>query len=102
MAKQALSAFGSKSGRRTWSVAIVASCGVEVRRKIWLAAALIALAGCGQPQQQQQSGQAAPPGSAELRAAASDPRVAGFYRSRGWRTAWTRDSEGALTAAIGE
>ncbi|HEV2816865.1 MAG TPA: L,D-transpeptidase family protein [Allosphingosinicella sp.] len=69
-------------------------------RKIWLAAALIALAGCEQ-QQQQQNAQA-PDGAAELRAAASDPRVAGFYRARGWRTAWTRESEAALTAAIGE
>jgi L,D-transpeptidase YcbB len=72
----------------------------EVRGKIWLAA-LIALAGCGQ-QQQQQNAQAAPEGSAELRAAASDPRVARFYRGRGWRTAWTGESESALTAAIGE
>jgi len=71
-----------------------------VPRKLWILATLIALAGCGQQQQQQNA--AAPSGAGELRAAASDPRVARFYRGRGWRTAWTRQSEAALTAAIGE
>jgi L,D-transpeptidase YcbB len=71
-----------------------------VSGKIWLAAALIALAGC--TREQQQAEPAAPEGAAALRAAASDPRVARFYRGRGWRTAWARESEAALTAAIGE
>jgi len=67
--------------------------------RIRIAAALLALAGCSQAPQDRP---AAPDAAAELRAAATDQRVARFYRSRAWRTAWTRESEAALTAAIGE
>jgi murein L,D-transpeptidase YcbB/YkuD len=65
-----------------------------------VAGALIALAGCGQPAGQP-AGTAAE-ANADLRSAVSDPRVARFYEARGWQTAWTRESEAALTAAIGE
>ena len=74
-----------------------------MRAKIWLAAGLIALAGCGG-----QSGQGSGPAAngpdaaaAALRAAATDPRAARFYEARGWRTAWTRQSEEELIRAIG-
>jgi len=67
--------------------------------RIRIAAALLALAGCSQAPQNQP---AAADAAGELRAAATDPGVARFYRSRGWRTAWTRESEAALVAAIGE
>jgi murein L,D-transpeptidase YcbB/YkuD len=71
-----------------------------VRVRIWIAAALIALAGCGQ--QPQQQNQTAAPGASDLRAAVRDARVTRFYEARGWRTAWTPANEAALTAAIGE
>ncbi|HMG47852.1 MAG TPA: L,D-transpeptidase family protein [Allosphingosinicella sp.] len=67
--------------------------------RIWMAAALIALTGCGQQQQQNQAAPAAAPG---LRETVRDARVAHFYEGRGWRTAWTPAGEAALTAAIGE
>ena len=69
-----------------------------MRAKIGIAAALIALAGCEEHQQNQAP---APAGAPELRGAVSDPRVAQFYEARGWRSAWTPESEAALTAAIG-
>jgi murein L,D-transpeptidase YcbB/YkuD len=69
-----------------------------VGTKIWLAAALIALAGCGQPQ----GNQAAPAAAPDLRSIVTDTRVAHFYEGRGWRTAWTPASEAALVQAIGE
>jgi murein L,D-transpeptidase YcbB/YkuD len=71
-----------------------------LRVRIWVAAALIALAGCGQ--QQQQHNQAAPAGAPGLRESVRDPRVAHFYEGRGWAAAWTPAGEAALTAAIGE
>jgi len=67
-------------------------------------AALIALAGCGQPDQQSAapSGPAAQPDAqSELRAAATDPRLVPFYEARGWRTAWTPQTEAELVRAIG-
>jgi murein L,D-transpeptidase YcbB/YkuD len=80
-------------------------CGAVVRASIWVAAALIALAGCGQ---QDQPGAGPTAGAqpdargAELRAAAAaDPRLAHFYEARGWRTAWTPRTEAELVAAIG-
>src|SRR5258706_533350 len=64
---------------------MVAFCGAVVRARIWVAAALIALAGCGQ-----QNGQSTAPAAetrpdptAALRAAASDPPLARFYGARG-------------------
>jgi L,D-transpeptidase YcbB len=72
-----------------------------VKARIWVAGALIALSGCGQP-----TGGAGAPAAAEanadLRAAVSDPRVARFYEARGWHSAWSRETEEALLAAIGE
>ncbi|HYJ53513.1 MAG TPA: L,D-transpeptidase family protein [Allosphingosinicella sp.] len=72
-----------------------------MQARIWVAGALVALAGCGQP-----VGQAGAPTAAEanadLRHAVSDPRVARFYETRGWQSAWTRETESALVAAIGE
>jgi murein L,D-transpeptidase YcbB/YkuD len=74
---------------------------VVVQARYWVTGALIALASCGQP-----VGQAGTPAAAEadadLRHAVSDPRVARFYEGRGWQSAWTRESEGALVAAIGD
>ena len=74
-----------------------------MRANLMVAAALIALAGCEQPDQQ--SG-AAPPAaasdaSAELRGAATDPRLARFYQARGWRAAWTAQAEAELVRTIG-
>jgi murein L,D-transpeptidase YcbB/YkuD len=69
-----------------------------VRANIWIAAALIALAGCAP----REEAPAAPAGAAELRAAARDPRVIRLYEARGWRVAWTAPSEAALRAAIGD
>jgi murein L,D-transpeptidase YcbB/YkuD len=71
---------------------------VDVGSKIWAAAALIALAGCGQ----QPRNQAAPAAAPDLRGIVTDARVAHFYEGRGWRTAWTPASEAALVQAIGE
>jgi murein L,D-transpeptidase YcbB/YkuD len=70
-----------------------------VRASMWVAGALIALAGCGS-----QSAEQAPAAASaeELRAAATDPRVARFYAARGWRTAWTQEKEAALLASIGD
>lgn len=76
-----------------------------MRTRYWVAAALIALAGCGQ--QDGQNG--APPAesqadatAAALRgAAASDPRAVRFYEARGWRIAWTPAAEVELVRAIG-
>jgi murein L,D-transpeptidase YcbB/YkuD len=72
-----------------------------VQARIWVTGALIALAGCGQP-----AGQSGTPAAAEanadLRHAVSDTRVARFYEGLGWQSAWTRQSEEALLAAIGE
>lgn len=79
-----------------------------MRAGIGIAAALIALAGCGQQDQQQASPSGtAPAGSAQadpqsdLRAAATDPRLAHFYEARGWRAAWTPQTEADLVRAIG-
>ena len=71
--------------------------------KIWVAAGLIALAGCGEPSGQGSGPAANGPDAATLalRAAATDPRAARFYEARGWRTAWTRQSEDELLRAIG-
>jgi murein L,D-transpeptidase YcbB/YkuD len=76
-----------------------------VRSEPWVAAALIALAGCTQQQDRQG---AAPNGAAAqddaqaaLRAAATDPRLTPFYEARGWTTAWTRQTEADLVRAIG-
>jgi len=69
-----------------------------VRANILVAATLVALAGCVVEQEQAP----APAGAAELRAAASDPRLAPLYEARGWRTAWATQSEAALRAAIGD
>src|SRR4051812_25644770 len=81
----------------------VACCGAVVRAKIWMAAGLIALAGCGGQSGQGTNAAANGPDAAALalRAAATDPRAARFYEARGWRTAWTRQSEEALIRAIG-
>jgi murein L,D-transpeptidase YcbB/YkuD len=72
-----------------------------VQARIWVTGALIALAACGQPM-----GQAGAPAAAEanadLRGAVSDPRVARFYEGRDWQSAWTRETEQALLAAIGD
>src|SRR5436189_9936 len=76
-------------------------CGAVVQAKIWVAGALIALAGCGQPAGQR-GAPAAAEANADLRHAVSDPRVARFYEGRGWQSAWSRESEQALLAAIGE
>ena len=38
---------------------------------------------------------------ADLRAAATDPRLVQFYEARGWRPAWTAEASGKLVAAIG-
>jgi murein L,D-transpeptidase YcbB/YkuD len=74
-----------------------------VRATIWLAAALIALAGCGQQQGAPSGGPAAAPVAASaLRARVSDPRVRRFYEARGWSLAWTPANEAALNGAIGE
>jgi len=71
-----------------------------------VAGALIALAGCGQQPGGQTSAQAGAQteaqANADLRRAASDPRVRHFYEARGWQTAWNHESEAALVAAIGE
>ena len=50
--------------------------------KIWIAAALVALAGCSN---QGGQGQADAGAAAELRAAADDPKLARFYEARGWQ-----------------
>ena len=82
----------------------MAFCGVVVRARIWIAAGLVALAGCNVSSEQ---GSAPAPGAPEdtasaLRAAAAaDPRAAHFYEARGWRTAWTAQSEAELIRAIG-
>jgi len=64
--------------------------------------ALVALAACGQ----QPGGQSGAPVTAQanddLRHAVSDPRLRQFYEGRGWQSAWNRESESALVAAIGE
>jgi murein L,D-transpeptidase YcbB/YkuD len=71
-----------------------------VKPFLWLAAILVPLAAC-------QNHPAAPAAGTSgvdpvaLHAAASDPRLARFYQSRGWRAAWTPASEAALRAAIG-
>src|SRR3954471_10370639 len=81
----------------------VAFGGVFVRTRIWLAAALIALAGCGREQSAPSGGPAAAPAASNaLRAQVSDPRVRRFYEARGWSLAWTPASEAALNGAIGE
>ena len=74
-----------------------------MRAKIWMAAGLIALAGCGDQSGQGSNAAANGPDTAAvaLRAAATDPRAARFYEARSWRTAWTRQSEEALIRAIG-
>ena len=67
--------------------------------RIWIAAALVALAGCSN---QGGQGQADAGAAAELRAAANDPKLTRFYEARGWRTAWTDENAAALDAAIGD
>ena len=74
-----------------------------MRARYWIQAALVALAGC----QQQADQSAAPAGAtrsdaeAELRSAATDPRLVRFYQARGWRTAWSPQTEAELVRAIG-
>lgn len=75
-----------------------------MRSKLMVAAALIALAGCTQQDQQgaAPNGTAAQPDAqAALRAAAVDPRLTPFYEARGWSTAWTQQTEADLVRAIG-
>ena len=79
-----------------------------MRAKLWVAAALIALSGCGEQNQPGQQGGAAPSSesaadaqAAALRAGATDPRVAHFYEAHGWHTAWTPQTEADLLRAIG-
>ena len=73
-----------------------------MRAKLWVAAALIALAGCGGEQPQGNAPAAADQEAAVLRAeAAANSRIAHFYEARGWRAAWTRPTEAALVRAIG-
>ncbi|HST35723.1 MAG TPA: L,D-transpeptidase family protein, partial [Allosphingosinicella sp.] len=68
-----------------------------MRLKIWIAAALAALAGC----HVQQDG--SPEAAAELRAAATGQQVRRFYESRGWALAWTGEGRAeALDNAISE
>ena len=75
-----------------------------MRAKNWMAAGLVALAGCNVSSEQ---GSAPAPNGPEatasaLRAAAAaDPPTAHFYEARGWRTAWTPQSEAELVRAIG-
>jgi len=64
--------------------------------KLWMTAALLALAACtvtNTPQANQDE--------AGLRAAAKDARVLRFYEAREWRTAWTDEQRAALESAIG-
>jgi murein L,D-transpeptidase YcbB/YkuD len=82
----------------------VAFCGAIVRARIWIGAALIALAGCGQQDERNAAPAPAPEtGTAvtALRAAATDPRLVPFYEARGWHTAWTPQTEAELVGAIG-
>jgi len=74
-----------------------------VRAKMWIAAALITLAGCTVQDEQAgaPSNTAQPDAGAELRAAATDPRLVRFYEARGWRAAWTPQTEADLVRAIG-
>jgi murein L,D-transpeptidase YcbB/YkuD len=74
-----------------------------VRARNWIAAALIALAGCGQQDQQNAApaGESQDAADAALRAAATDPRLVPFYEARGWRAAWTPRTEAELVGAIG-
>jgi L,D-transpeptidase YcbB len=68
-----------------------------VRLKIWIAAVLVALAGCTV----QKAGP--PEATAELRAAATGEQAKRFYQARGWALAWTGEgSARALEDAIGE
>src|ERR1700712_1195941 len=95
---------GSKPRRRTFSRKSWRCVGAVVRSKLWVGAALIALAGCKQQDQQgaAPTGTAAQPDAqADLRAAATDPRLAHFYEGRGWRAAWTPAAEAELGRAIG-
>ncbi|WP_284734658.1 L,D-transpeptidase family protein [Sphingosinicella terrae] len=71
-----------------------------------LAAGLLLLAGCGNLQSGDGGeGTAAVQPSrvteAELRAAATDPRLVRFYESRQWQPVWTADKAAALVEAIG-
>lgn len=67
--------------------------------KVWIVAALVALAGCSN---QEGQGQADAGVAAELRAAADGPALTRFYEARGWRTAWTDENAAALDAAIND
>ena len=75
-----------------------------MRAGLLIAAALIALGGCGSVESGQTSSAAVQPDQvdpARLREAASDPRVRRFYEARDWRPAWTSEQASALTQAIG-
>jgi murein L,D-transpeptidase YcbB/YkuD len=74
--------------------------GKSVRVKASIAALSLAVSACGI-----QSDQASPAPQAaatDMRAAASDPRLAAFYESRNWQPAWNVESARALIAAIGD
>jgi L,D-transpeptidase YcbB len=79
---------------------------VFVRRKIWVAAVLIALSGCGnQGSGDGGNGLAAVQPSridpALLHEAVTDERARSFYEARQWQPAWNADSAEALVQAIG-
>ena len=75
-----------------------------MRARIWIAAALVALGGCGVSEGGGTDSAAVQPDqvdAAQLREAASDPRVRRFYQARNWQPAWTAEQARALTGAIG-
>ena len=76
-------------------------------KPVLIAALLLSLGGCGLVDGAGDGGEgvaAVRPSRvtpADLRAAATDPRLVRFYESRGWQPAWTEDSARALVEAIG-
>jgi len=73
-----------------------------VRARFLVAAALIALAGCGQADQPNQQAPAPSPTEALRAVAAGDARLAHLYGARSWSTAWTPRTEADLANAIGQ
>ncbi|HEY5710519.1 MAG TPA: L,D-transpeptidase family protein [Allosphingosinicella sp.] len=71
-----------------------------MRSIFWLSFVLL-LAGCGNGQPAAPDGKA-PAAGEGLRAAVSGPLATRFYEGRQWRTAWTPETEAALTAAIND
>lgn len=77
-------------------------------KRFWLAALLVASAGCGDVGGSGDGGEgvaAVRPSRVtpeELRTAVRDPQLIRFYEARAWAPAWTAETAPALVAAIGE